>query len=251
MNLSSIIIARNEAQNIKRCIESQLECIDEIVIMIDSSTTDETEEIVKRYLKVRHEIIQWKGYAATKKLAVSNTQNDWILWIDADEEITPELVNELNEFKNSNPKCYCYDVARRAFFLGKWIKHGGWYPGRVKRLFNKQHIFFDEKKVHEGLILHGDVGHLNHDLNHYTDPSIEHYFEKFNLYTSLAAEELRASLKKARLSDLLLRPLFLFIKMYIFRRGFMDGIHGLVLAIFSSHYVFTKYSKLWELTKKQ
>ncbi len=251
MNLSSIIIAKNEEVNIRRCIESQLQCIDDIVVIVDSKSNDRTLDIVKGYDRVNCEISDWKGYAGTKQFALTLVKNDWVLWIDADEEITEELSEELNRFKNSAPKEKAFSLARRAFFLGKWIKHSGWYPGRVVRLFNKNFAQFSNKDVHEFLEVSGETGKLNSDLNHYTDPNIFHYFEKFNKYTTLAADELSTSNKTAGFNDLLLRPVFLFIKMYFLRRGFLDGIHGFILAIFSSTYVFVKYLKLWEIQKKK
>ena len=249
--ISSIIIAKNEAHNIKRCIESQLECIDDIVVLVDITSTDGTYEIVSSYEKVVCEKVEWHGYSKTKQLAVEKTQNDWILWIDADEEVTAELSYELNGLKNSEPDSSALQVARRAYFLGKWIKHSGWYPSYVVRLFNKQKAGFNDNKVHEGLDVNGKIGRLKNDLNHYTDPNIKHYFDKFNRYTTLAADELNFEGKRASLKDLLIRPIFLFVKMYILRKGFLDGVHGFILAVFSSTYVFTKYSKLWELNQKK
>ncbi len=251
IKISSITIAKNEASNIKRCIESLLPFVDDIVIVVDDTTTDDTLKIASSYNKTNCQVIKWQGYAETKSVAISFCKHDWILWIDADEEVTPELVDELKQFKLSTPNYYLYDVARRAYFLGKWIKHSGWYPSRIKRLFNKQHVQFDSKKVHEGLIGVSEFGHLKNDLNHYTDPSIEHYFTKFNNYTSLAAKGMAADKKKSSIRDILLRPAFLFFKMYILRRGFLDGLHGFILAIFSSAYVFTKYCKLWELNRNK
>lgn len=249
--LSAILIAKNEEHNIQLCLQSLKTVIDDVVVLVDSTTTDNTYKIASSFSNVNCEIVDWQGYAKTKIYAVSKTKNDWVLWIDADEELTPELINELLHFKKSSPKYNCYDVARRAYFLGKWIKHSGWYPARIKRLFNKQKAFFDEKEVHEGLVVDGEIGHLVYDLNHYTDPNIEHYFYKFNNYTTLAARDLINKGKTASKSDLLIRPVFLFVKMYIFRLGFLDGLHGLILAIFSSSYVFTKYAKLWELNNKK
>lgn len=240
MNLSSITIAKNEEKNITRCIESLQGTIDNIVVIVDSSTTDNTKEICLSYSNVYCESTDWKGYGETKNYALSKTQNEWVLWIDADEELTPELIVELREFKNSKPNYNSFLVARRAFFLGKWIKHSGWYPSRVIRLFNKNYASFNDKSVHENITVQGESGKLKHDLNHYTDPTIEHYFKKFNTYTSLAANDLFNSGQKAKLSDILIRPLFLFMKMYIFRLGFLDGFHGFILALFSSFYVFTK-----------
>lgn len=249
--ISSIIIAKNEERNIKRCIESQLKCIDEIVILVDNKSTDNTFKIASNYDEVVCQRTEWKGFSDTKKEALSLTSNNWVLWIDADEEITAELCSELNNLKNTGVDFSAYKVARRAFFLGKWIKHSGWYPGYVTRLFNKIHCSFDASSVHEGLVVDGKIGKLQNDLNHYTDPSIEHYFEKYNRYTSLAADEMNKKNKVSTVIDLLIRPFSQFLKMYIFRLGFLDGIRGLMLAFFSSSYVFTKYSKLWELNNRE
>ncbi|MFC2135579.1 glycosyltransferase family 2 protein [Bacteroidota bacterium] len=247
LRLSSIIIAKNEADNIERCIKSQLDCIDDIVVLIDNSTTDNTLEIVKSFEGVIYEEVKWRGYSKTKKYALSKTKHDWVFWIDADEAITTELVEELVEFKKIQPKANAYSVARRAYFLNKWIRHSGWYPNRVTRLFNKNYTRFSDNDVHEHLIVEGKVEKLKNDLDHFTDPNFHHYFDKFNKYTSLAAGEMADKNRKAKYSDLLFRPVFIFLKMYILKRGFLDGIHGLMLALLSSSYVFTKYSKLWEL----
>lgn len=251
IKISSIIIAKNEESNIKRCIESQLNCIDEIIVLVDKESADGTLEIVRSFSNVKYEICEWKGYAATKQYGLTLASSDWILWIDADEAITSELRNELNEFKSSTPLNAAYSVPRKAYFLGRWIKHSGWYPGRVVRLFNKNSAGFNENSVHEGLIVKGTAGKLKYDLDHYTDPSIKHYFEKFNNYTSLAAGELFDKGSKSKLTDILVRPSFLFFKMYILKAGFLDGLQGFILSVFSSAYVFTKYCKLWELNKKR
>lgn len=249
MKLSSIIIAKDEEHNIQRCIKSQQEIIDDIVVLVDSRTTDRTFELASLLPNVNVEEVEWKGYGAAKNYALSKTKYDWVLWIDADEELTKELKNELQEFKTKEPRFKSYEISRRAFFIGKWIKHSGWYPSRVTRLFNKNYASFNEKAVHENLIVEGATGTLKNDLNHYTDPSIEHYFRKFNNYTTLAAKDLFESGRAATLSDIIIRPVFLFVKMYIFKRGFLDGLHGIMLAVFSSVYVFTKYCKLWELNR--
>ena len=248
MKLSSIIIARDEEANIGRCIDSQKECIDEIIVLIDNRTTDRTLEIVKSK-NVIYGLVEWKGYSGTKQYAISKTTNEWILWIDADESITPELSSELNEFKNKPPGFVAYSIKRRAYFLGRWMRHGGWYPAKATRLFNKNFAKFNENNIHESLNVNGKVGQLKNDLEHWTDPSIRHYFDKFNNYTSLAAEELKMKNESAGIIDILLRPAVIFCKMYLLRLGFLDGIRGLMLAVFSSAYVFTKYCKLWELRK--
>jgi len=251
MKLSSIIIAKNEENNIGRCLQSQIDCVDDIIVIIDEDSADKTEEIVKSFKKVTYQKTKWLGYSKTKQYAASLTANDWVLWIDADEALTIELQKELIEFKNSTPGYNAYSIKRKAYFLGRWIKHSGWYPGRVTRLFNKKFVAFSENGVHERLVVNGESGVLKSDLEHYTDPSIHHYFEKYNRYTSLAAEELFNKQKKFSLRDITIRPVSLFIKMYLLKAGFLDGVQGFILAVFSSAYVFTKYCKLWELNRKE
>ncbi|MGE5432678.1 MAG: glycosyltransferase family 2 protein [Syntrophomonadaceae bacterium] len=248
MKISSIILAKDEEHNIGRCIDSQKGCIDEIIVIVDSRTEDNTVNIL-REKGVTYEVCTWQGYAQTKQYALSKASSEWILWIDADEALTPELKGEITEFKNREPEFNAYSIPRKANFLGRWIMHSGWYPGRVERLFNKRYAHFSNKDVHEHIVVEGSTGRLKHDLEHYTDPSIKHYFDKFNLYTSLAAEELFNKNRAASVKDILLRPPFLFFKMYILKLGFLDGLNGFILAVFSSLYVFTKYCKLWELKR--
>jgi (heptosyl)LPS beta-1,4-glucosyltransferase len=251
IKISSIIIAKDEEANIRRCIESQHGCIDEIVLLVDDESTDKTYEIAACYPNVKASIVKWKGYSETKKEAISLTTNDWVFWIDADEAITQELKKEIIQLKDSSPVHTAYSMPRKANFLGRWIKHSGWYPGRVTRLFNKNYVFFNSQKVHENLKVNGKPGQLNGDIEHYTDPSVFHYFTKFNNYTTLAANDLKEKGRVFHLSDLIIRPIGIFIKIYFIKFGFLDGIQGFILAIFSSAYVFSKYSKFWELTRKE
>ena len=251
MKLSSVIIAKNEESNIRRCIESQADCVDEIIVLVDDASADKTYDIAKSYPSTMVLKVKWMGYSETKKYGISLSSNDWILWIDADESITPELCEEIKEFKKSVPAFTAYSVPRKAYFLGKWIKHSGWYPGRVTRLFNRNKVNLNDNSVHEQLEINGAIGKLNHNLEHYTDPSIHHYFEKFNNYTSLAASELFSGRKRSTIFDILMRPVGIFVKMYFIKAGFLDGIHGFILAVFSASYVFTKYCKLWELERNK
>lgn len=248
MKLSAIIIARDEEKNIGRCLDSLRECIDETVVFVDDRTKDRTAEIVRDKGAV-YEVAQWQGYSATKENLLKKTTNAWVLWIDADEALTPALIEEIKQFKQSTPSYSAYSIPRKANFLGKWIMHSGWYPGRVVRLFDKTVTSFSDKSVHEHLVVNGKTGMLYQDIEHYTDPSINHYYDKFNVYTTLAAEEMNKRGKKVSITDLLLRPPFLFLKMYILKAGFLDGLQGFILAVFSSNYVFTKYCKLMELTR--
>ncbi|MDH3251370.1 MAG: glycosyltransferase family 2 protein [Ignavibacteria bacterium] len=245
--LSVLILTRNEEHNIVACLNSVQWAEERIVV--DSGSTDRTVELATP-LATRVLAIPWRGFGKTKNEALIHTHCEWVLWLDADERVSEALGDEIRRTIGLRTGTHsAYDVARRAFFLGKWIRHCGWYPSRVTRLFRQSAGAFSESAVHEYLIIDGTIGHLGNDLYHYTDPDLHHYFAKFNRYTSLAAEELHATGRKAGLADLLFRPGFMFIKMFVMRRGFLDGIHGFILSVVSSAYVFTKYAKLWERTK--
>ncbi len=247
--LSVIIITKNEEHNISDCLHSVRWAKD--IVIVDAESKDATVEKAKQYT---HKIFikPWLGFAEAKTFAVQHTECDWVLWLDADERVTEELAQEIQQLLQEKIISYnSYFVARRAYFLGRWIKHSGWYPGRVVRLFHKNYAAFNSAAVHEGLEIKGESGILRNDLLHFTDPNLHHYFEKFNRYTTLASQELFSQKRKFRLVDLLLRPSWLFCKMYIIKLGFLDGIQGFILAIISSVYVFTKYAKLWEQWKNK
>lgn len=242
--LSAIIVALNEEINIETCLKS-LQWVDEIIVVIDDRTTDRTEEIARFYTS--HVFVQeWQGYSGSKNFALSKATGDWIFWIDADEEVTPNLQTEIQKAIRQGKKYAGYEIPRLAFFLGRWIRHSGWYPGYVLRLFQRSKAQFNQALVHEGVQLTGEVGRLKNPLLHFTDRDIANYYRKYDSFTSLAARQMAERDRKFRIVDLLFRPLFLFIKMFILRAGFLDGLQGLILAVFSANYVFTKYAKLWE-----
>lgn len=247
MSISVITITLNEESNIAACLESASWAGE--LIVVDAESTDRTVEIATSYTQNVH-CRKWEGYAAAKAFALSQVTHEWVLWLDADERLTPGLADEIrNMVAASTTHHEGYEVARRAYFLGKWIKHCGWYPGYALRLFRKSAVKFSTSSVHERVECAGSVGRLRNDLLHYTDDNLFHYYAKFNRYTSLAAKDLVVSGRTFRLYDLLVRPPFLFLKMYIIRLGFLDGMHGLILSLLSSAYVFTKYAKLWEREK--
>ena len=243
--LSVLIITLNEEKNICRCLES-VKWADEIIV-IDSYSQDQTVKIAREFTDKIY-IEKWQGFAATKNFGLEKTSNEWILWIDADEEVPPELAKEIQESIKSGD-FDGYQIPRKANFLGRWIIHSGWYPGYVLRLIKQDFAHFPEKSVHEYLEPPSKTGKLNTPILHYTDPNVNHYFNKLNRYTSLAAEELISRDKKFHFSDLLFRPLHITLKMYILKLGFLDGFQGFLLAVFSGYYVFIKYAKLWELQK--
>ena len=246
MKLSVIVITLNEERNIRECLES-VKWADEIVV-IDAFSANKTVDYARQYTD-KVFVNEWKGYGDTKNYALTKVTNEWVLWIDADERVSAELATEIQVIVQSPfPQISAYEVARRAYFLGKWIKHCGWYPGYVTRLFKKDAAVFSSSLVHEKVEFKGEIGKLKNDLLHYTDENLFHYFAKFNSYTSLAARELQERKRAFSLYDVLVRPPFLFFKMFIIRLGFLDGIHGLILSFASACYVFVKYAKLWELT---
>ena len=211
------------------------------------------QEVQDRTVDIAKEFTQkifnrpWDGYGAAKNFGLTQCTSEWILWVDADERVTAELQKEiLQKITSIDKSVTAMSMPRRANFLGKWIYHCGWYPGRITRVFRRSAGRFTEEKVHERLEVEGKTISLHSDLLHYTDPDLKHYFEKFNKYTSLAAEELKERKKGFTLIKMVVNPLWVFIRMYVLRLGFLDGIPGLILCVVSANYVFTKYAKHWE-----
>lgn len=246
--ISAIIIARDEELNIRACLES-IRWMDEIIVVVDSRSKDKTEEIAREFT-AKVFVREWQGYSGSKAFALRKATNEWVFWIDADEEMPPALRTEIEQRLRQSSEYAGYKIPRLAYFLGRWIWHSGWYPGHVLRLFRKSHAKFSDVRVHEGVEIDGPVGKLKNHLLHYTDRDTRNYFRKYDQFTSLAARQLAERGRKFRVSDLIFRPLILFIKMYILKQGFRDGIQGLILAVFSANYVFTKYAKLWENQKR-
>ena len=245
--LSVITLTLNEERNIDACLDS-VSWADEMIV-VDSGSTDRTLAIARE--RTPHVMtIPWRGYGAARNAGLEKATGDWILWLDADERVTPALAEEIRGIiARDVPDVAGYAVARRAYFCGKWIRHCGWYPSRVVRLFRRGKGRFSETNVHEQLVLEGTAARASHDLLHFTDPDLQHYFTKFNIYTSLAARDMRDAGRRFRLADLAARPVFQFFKMYVLRLGVLDGVHGFVLCVVSAAYVFVKYAKLWELTR--
>lgn len=242
MNISVIIITHNEEKNILACL-SNVKWADELIV-VDDFSTDNTKKLAEEFgAKVFQ--VKWQGYGKQKNYALSLANGDWILSLDADERVTPELAEEIQAVV-PHSQMDGYQISRKAYFLGKWIRHSGWYPDYCLRLFRKDKAGFVEKPVHEFVELNGRMGQLKGALLHYTDTCLEHYLHKLCCYTTLAADELATKNKKASLWDIIIRPSFIFVKMYILKKGWMDGIHGFILAVLSSFYVFVKYAKLWE-----
>jgi len=242
--VSALVITKNEAENIRACLAS-LRWVEEIII-VDAESTDDTVARAREFTD-KVFIRRWEGFSAAKNFALAQCTSDWVLWLDADERVTPELREEIINTLRNTPTAAGFEMPRLANFLGKWIRHGGWYPGYVLRLFRRDAGRFDDKPVHEGVRVAGKIERLKNHLLHYTDRNLQHYFEKFNRYTSLAADELHQRDRRFHLWDLLLRPCWFFFRMYVLKAGFLDGVQGFILARLSAAYVFAKYAKLWEI----
>lgn len=244
--ISVCIITFNEEKDIKRCLESVLK-ISEDIIVVDSYSTDQTENICKSFPQVTIVQRKWTGYSDQKNYANSLAKNDWIFSIDADEVIGDELLTSLKELTLLNGVYQCNRITN---YCGKWIKNGGWYPDWKLRLFNKKEAQW------EGLI-HEDVKHdfsevkkLKGDLLHYSYHSIHQHVAQFNKFTELTAQKDKERGKKASILRILTAPLVKFIKDYFIKRGFLDGYYGFVVAALSSFATLLKYIKLRELWKK-
>jgi glycosyltransferase involved in cell wall biosynthesis len=241
--LSVVLVTLNEEANIKECLRS-VPFADEIVVL-DSGSQDRTAELARTFTDKVY-VTDFEGYGKLKREAVERANGDWIFSIDADERVSPDLAREIIEAVGAEDGCVGYLMPRRTHFLGQWIMHGGWYPGHVLRLFRKDSGEFTDSLVHEQVRIQGRVGKLRSDLLHYSDPDLRHYLWKLDRFTGLSARELHSAGRKTGASDLVLRPAFTFLKMYLLKRGFLDGIHGLILALLSSVHVLLKYVKLWE-----
>jgi len=248
ISLSAVIITKNEEQNIKRCLES-VKFADEIIV-IDSNSTDKTREIAESQ-GAKVFTIPWQGFGVAKQEGVKLATGEWILSIDADEEIPADLAKEIESRISSANGVSGFYLKRKTMFLGRWILHSGWYPGYVLRLFQKKDGNFDNAIVHEKVETKGPVGYLNGDLLHYSYPDLETYFSKFNRYTTLGAEEAFHAGKKAVSFDIIIKPPVSFLKHYIVRQGFRDGLEGFILSVLSAVAVLVKYAKLYTMQKKK
>ena len=250
MSLSVCIITLNEEANLGRTLESVKGLADEIIV-VDSGSTDSTVAIAQSF-GAKVSIEPWKGFAAQKNSALAKATSDWILSLDADEEVSPELAASIQSlFKSGKaPSFDAYTMNRRNMYLGRWIKHSGYYPDPKMRLVRRELAEFELRAVHEDMKKLPRMGHLNGDLIHHAYPTLESFVEHANRYSSLGAGMVVAE-RKAGFSiiNIVLRPLVRFLYMYIFRLGFLDGREGLLVLMTHASYVSWKYAKAWEKSR--
>ncbi len=239
--ISAVIIAGNEEKNIADCLES-VRWADEIIV-VDSESTDRTVEISKRYTD-KVFVRKWEGYASQKNYSMAKAVNEWVLSLDADERVSPELLEEMKSLDFS--KADGFYIPRRNYFLGKVIKSCGWSPDYQLRLFRKSKTTLTPRQVHEGFSVDGRREYLEGELIHYTHTTIAGTLAKVNEYSTLEASE-KAERIRVTGAKLFFKPLWAFFQHFIIRRGFTDGVHGLMVSIIHAITKTQVYMKIWEM----
>lgn len=245
MPLSVVLITQNAAAQLPDCLAS-VAFADEVVV-VDSGSSDGTTEVAARY-GARVVAKEWLGFGRQKQFAVEQAAHDWVLCLDADERVSPELAASLVRALEA-PVAPVYRMARCNRFLGRWLRHGEGYPDWSPRLFDRKAARWSDDAVHEKVLYAVTPGTLAGDLLHDSAEDLGRYLEKQNRYTSLAAAELHRRGRRAGLAELALSPLLRFFKFYLLRLGFLDGLPGLVHISIGCMNSFTKYAKLIELQR--
>lgn len=245
--LSLVVVTLNEEANIERCLRSVPFASD--VVVVDSFSTDRTAEIAQNLgAKVIQE--KWRGYGPQKAFAVSQAKNDWILSLDADEALSPELQQEiLEKFANLNPEVG-YEIPRRSYHLGRWINHGGWYPDAQLRLFNRKHSQWSEAALHEKVQVKSKE-RLSHDMLHWVFEDLSDQVLTNDKYSSLGAGNLANAGKNFSLLKLIFKPWSKFVECYFLKLGFLDGLPGFIIAVGAGYSIFLRHAKLWEIKMRK
>jgi glycosyltransferase involved in cell wall biosynthesis len=247
MMISATVITLNEEEHVGRCLESAQGVADE-VILVDGGSRDQTRTIAAR-LGARVFKRDWKNYSDQKNFAASQASHDWILSLDADECLSDRLRRQLLAVKANPAKAAAYEFPRRTFYLGRWIRHCGWYPDHKIRLYRRQQGQWKGDFVHEHLSCDGPVVRLEGDLLHYTCDSVADHACRVGKYTTLAAQDLQRRGTGSGPLKIVGSPVAAFLSSYFLKAGFLDGFQGLLISAFAAYYNFLKYSKLWDLQR--
>lgn len=240
--LSVILITKNEAANIRACLES-VAWADEIVV-VDSGSTDETVEIAREFTDKVYVHSDWPGFGPQKNRALDYATGDWALSIDADERVTPELYAEIESVLNG-AGAIAYRIPRLSSFCGRFMRHSGWRPDYVLRLFRRDMGRFSEAQVHEAVEVRGEVKDLQCDLLHYSYRDFDDVLAKLNLYSSASAKQMAGCGKRGGLATAILHGAWAFFRTYVLRAGFLDGREGFMLAVMNAENSYYRYIKLW------
>jgi glycosyltransferase involved in cell wall biosynthesis len=252
VTLSVVLITLNEETNLPRTLESALPLVRDgqgEIIVVDSGSADRTIEIAKSH-GAKVFIEPWKGFAAQKNSAIDKATSDWVLQLDADEELEPALVLEIQGALKNDAVSQGFWIPRKNFFLGRWIKHGGFYPDPKLRLIRRGAGRFEEYGAHPTIKTNGPTGQFKSALVHNAYPTLRGYIDHMNSYSSMgAAVATEKGHRRFSLSNIVARPLLTFFYNYFVRLGFLDGREGLLLHLYHAVYVSWKYSKAWELSR--
>lgn len=238
--ITATIVTLNEEKNIGRAIES-LRCCDEVIV-VDSGSTDRTVPMAEKR-GARVIVREWPGYAQQKNFAASQASHDWIFSIDADEALSEELEAELMALKQTCFDADGYSMPRLAQYLGKWIRHSGWYPDRKVRLYDRRRAKWTGEYVHESVYVDGRVAELQSNLLHFTCDSLSAHMKSLDRYTTLAAREIAETGRDRPAARLLLDPVWTGFRTFVLQRGFLDGYEGFTIAYMAALYTFLKYAK--------
>jgi len=242
--VSAYIITRNEEKNIRRCLDS-VKGFDEIVV-VDSFSEDGTVSICEEYTDKIHQRA-WPGFKEQFSYALSLTKNDWVFSLDADEVATPELLSEIGEvFERGAGDVEGYHISRMSYYMGRWIRHGSWSPDHKLRLFKKEKARYTGQDPHPKVEVGGKTKRLEGKIHHYSLESFSHHLRTIDRYADVRADRKKGGWTKLCLPLMLFHPVLSFLKGYIIKAGFLDGIEGLIIAATSSFAVFARYVKLWE-----
>ena len=249
--LSVAMIVKNEAHHLAQCLDTVTAWVDEIVIL-DSGSTDATQQIAEQYGAKFYQNTDWPGFGKQRQLAQQYVTSDYVLWLDADERVTPELRQSIQAAIAQDAPNTAYKIPRLSEIFGHKIRHSGWYPDYVIRLYRKDFARYGDQLVHEKVELpaNANIQKLQGDLLHYTYRNIHHYLVKSAGYAKAWADQREKAGKKATLWQGISHAVGCFVKMYVIRLGFLDGKAGLLLAILSAHSTFVKYADLWVRTQK-
>lgn len=247
MTLSIILIAKNEAANIDACLQS-VAWADEIIV-VDSGSTDDTVARCQSYGAKVFTHADWPGFGRQKNRALDYTTKDWVFSIDADERVTPELRAAI-ESAMAQPQFSAYRLSRLSNYCGRFMRHSGWYPDQIVRLFRRGTARFNDALVHETIVIDGQAGLLSGELLHYSYDNLEQVLEKTNRYSTAAAKMKFEQGKSSSLTGAVLRGLWTFFRTYVLRRGFLDGRQGFMVAVSNAEETYYRYLKLMLLNEK-
>ncbi len=245
--LTACIITFNEEDRIEACLDSVSWC--DRVIVVDSFSTDRTVERARgRGATVVQRI--WNGINEQRQHTLTLVETDWVLALDADERVTPELRAEIESLLAGTPAHGGYRIPRHTWYLGRWIRHGGWYPDLKLRLLHKDRGRYGGTDPHDHFLLDGPPGRLNGEIQHYTYRGFANQLRQINSFSDTAAAEWERDGHRFAFWRLLLRPPFKFLETYVWKRGFLDGLPGFIIAVSTAYYMFVKYVKLWERERR-